>query len=175
MPNTPNSLPESISLSFQKLQSAASTLNSVSDDLAKFVARIDESLKKLNLGVSVWVSFHEWDDSHEGGSSYRSEDVGYAKINGRWAICLRKIAGDYTDPDREVGEEWLFNDAPRALRLEAVGKIAKLLEELSESATSMTTKVRGKLSEVEAIADAINPRAPLSTRSATSRNVEGVK
>src|SRR5271170_7719142 len=126
MPIDPSALAENVSISFQKLHDAAGTLNSVSDELGKFITRIDESLRKLNIGLTVWVRVSGWDNHDEGGTEFWLEQVGYTKIKSKWGLCLRRVDGDYQYPDHDSEEIWPFNDAPRAQRLEALDKIAEL-------------------------------------------------
>ena len=57
--------------------------------------------------------------------------------------------------DDEV-EEWAFNDAPRWMRIEAVGMIPELLEHLVEQVEDATKKIKGKTTEARSLAAAIN-------------------
>src|SRR5437016_12198523 len=97
--------------SYQKLHSVAIDLNVASDQIGKLVGELDSAIKKLNLGITVWatVGSNEWADG-----SYRSHDIGYAKINGEWGIGLRIVNGNSNnpDPEQERTEEWHVNDAP---------------------------------------------------------------
>lgn len=153
MPSTQGSLSERVASSYNELSSAASVLNAVSDELGKSILELDAALRKLNLGISFWTRFQGADPAAED-SSYWSEDIGYAKISGKWGIGLRTVAGDMNRDD-EVIEEWPFNDAPRSLRLSAVDKIPELLEKLSKEAVKTTDKIRGKLAGVREVAAAV--------------------
>jgi hypothetical protein len=158
MPIDPATLAQSVSSSFQKLHDAAGSLNIVSDELGKHIARIDESLRKLNLGITVWVSVSGWDNNDEGGSNFWSEEVGYAKINGKWGVCLRRVEGSFSHPDHDSIEIWAFNDAPRVQRLDALDKIPDLLQKLSVEAEKLTTRVKSRLSDVQVVANALGPQ-----------------
>jgi hypothetical protein len=158
MANAPSALAESVSASFQKLHDAAGTLNNVSDELGKSITCIDESLRKLNLGITAWVEVSGWDDTVEGGFSYSSEDVGYAKINGKWGICLRKLAGNHQYPDSDSVEIWAFSDAPRIQRLQALDKIPNLLQKLSDEAATITARLQARLADVQVIADTVSSK-----------------
>jgi hypothetical protein len=138
--------------SFQQLTEAATDLNSASDSLGRSISELDLALKKLNLGIRVWVTAQ----SDEEDASYRRKELGYAKVDGRWGIALRTVSGNYNDPDeRDYIEEWLFNDAPRNLRIGAIGKIPELLAALSNEASETTKLIKGKLAEAEEVATAI--------------------
>ncbi len=130
-----------------RLADAASTLNSVSDALGTQMTRIDELLKKMNLGISCWTSIKSGDDW--------SLDLGYAKVDRIWGIALRSSRGS-----REAGtyEEqlWLFNDASRYMRLDTAGKIPQLLEALLVQAEEMTKQVRARFGQVQTMADAMS-------------------
>ncbi len=146
-------LSEAVSASFLELSAAAKALNAVSDELGKAVSDIDESLKKLNLGIEVWVVVYEGADERD--HSFWSRDIGYSKIDSRWGIGLRKVFGNYRDPDEAATETWLFNDAPRSLRLEAIEKIPELLKKLSGVAAKTTKALEAKVADTQAVASAV--------------------
>ena len=115
---------------------------------------MDIALKKLNLGITVWVPVSK-NGGGESDSWYVNQDIGYAKIGSTWGVSLRTIDGDYALPESEDIDSWLFNDAPRTLRIAAIEKIPELLEKLSNEAIETTKKLRGKLADAQAVAQAI--------------------
>ena len=141
-------------LAFQKLTAAALTLNSASDKLGQSIAELDASLKKLNLGISSWVEFSTW--SSPEGLEHSVEKLGYDKINGKWGIAIRTIAGHESFPEEADEEEWLFNDAPRALRIRATEMIPNLIDLLTKNAIETTKQVNGRAAEFQELAEAIN-------------------
>ena len=62
MPDQPT-LGQRVFSSFAQLSTVAADLNAVSDDLGDPVADIDAALKKLNIGISVWVNVCCWEAS----------------------------------------------------------------------------------------------------------------
>jgi hypothetical protein len=96
--------------------------------------------------------FYKW----ERFDYYGSEDIGYAKVGGKWGVAIRTINGHSEDPDGENVEQWLFNDAPRLLRVSSIEKIPELLEALLKRAAEMTAKIIEKTKEVDAIVEAIS-------------------
>lgn len=146
-----NSRISRVQTSFQKLTTAAASLNTISDQLGKVVVELDESLKTLNLGISSWIPFRQWEDIPD----YSYDEVGYAKIGGKWGIGIRSRSGDYHDPDQENIEAWLFKDAPRALRIDAIDKIPELLEKLIDDADSTVKRINEKLRMSQELATAI--------------------
>ncbi len=144
--------------SFEKLSSAAKNLNNVSDELGRAITAIDYILQRLNLGVPTWVKIHGGVDQNTG-EYYWSRDIGYAKIGNRWGIALCTREGDYSSPDEERCEEWLFNDAPRWLRVEGVEKIPDLLEELIKNTEETTKKIKGKIDHAKQLAGALKQAA----------------
>jgi hypothetical protein len=151
MPANGDSLAERVQSSYLQLSSVASDLNTVSDELGKSIAEIDLALKKLNLGVSVWVDINEWEDDLD----YYKEQLGYAKIDGKWGIALRTVSGNLNWPDRDEVEQWLFSDAPRRLRLAAIETLPDMLKSLSDEAVETTSKIKGKLAEAKEVAAAV--------------------
>jgi hypothetical protein len=155
MSSTDDSLAERVQSSYLQLSAIASDLNSVSDQLGKSIAEIDDVLKKLNLGVSVWVTIVADEDV----PFYWTEDLGYSKIDGKWGISLRSVSGNYSE-DSERVESWLFNDAPRALRLSAISKLPELLKKLSEEAAETTKKIKDRLKEAQQVVIALKTAVP---------------
>jgi hypothetical protein len=157
MSTNPNSLSERVSVFYSQLSSVANELNAASDELGKSVAQIDNALKKLNLGITAWVTVQSWQADERGDHEFWDESLGYAKINGKWGVCLRRTEGNLRDPDMAEVEEWLFSDAPRVLRLLSIDKIPELLEKLTAQAQLATTKIQAKLASAQAVAAALNP------------------
>jgi hypothetical protein len=141
---------------FKQLSVAALDLNSASDELGKCVTALDAVLKTLNLGIAAWVRVMEYGDRS---GDFRIHKLGYAKIGGRWGIALRTVEGNENWPEESEREQWLFNDAPRALRIEAVDKLPELLAELIKEATTTSQKIREKTSQARQLAATINRTA----------------
>ena len=110
--------------SYRQLPLVATSLNTESDKLNASVTRLETLLKKHPIGVSSWVSFNESSD----GNRYSSDEVGFAKINGKWGLAIRSVSGHMQYPDSEECETWPFNESPRRLRVNAVSKFPELLE-----------------------------------------------
>jgi hypothetical protein len=139
---------------FKALSSVSSSLNTASDELTKAVSILDEALKKLNIGLSVWVGFRSWaTDSSE--TEYDEEQIGYSKLSGKWGITMRRIWGDHVIDRHEVDGPWFFNDAPREMRLLGVDKIPDLIEALNKEASDTTKKIQSKTDELRDLALAI--------------------
>lgn len=134
-----DSFSERVSSSYQQLSLAASHLNLVSDELGKSIAILDAALKKLNLGISTWSRLDRWEDAV---GNYSTRYLGYAKVGNRWGIALRTVAGNNTQREDATVEEWLFNEAPRTLRIEAVDKLPDLFENLIKEADIAIRKVK---------------------------------
>ena len=83
---------------FQTLSSVAPTLNAASDELTKAVGYLDVTLKKLNVGISVWVTFADLTGYPDDGD-YDLEQIGYTKLNGEWGLALRHIWGNHATDD----------------------------------------------------------------------------
>jgi hypothetical protein len=146
--------PERTQSLFKELTATAALLNSASDELTEVVSCVDQALKPLNLGVSAWVEMTGGRDGNSG--SYWSRDIGYSKVGKKWGIALRERSGnDFAEPGDEECEIWLFDDAPRWLRIESVGKIPDLLEHLIKQATSTTNRLRKKTEEAKVLVEAI--------------------
>jgi hypothetical protein len=142
-----------ISASFKELADSAARLNSVSDELAKAIRPIDAALKKLNLGVAAWHSYASFEDPNSG--DYWSRYIGYARVGRKWGLALSTVSGNHNHPDADE-EEWLFNDAPRWMRIEALDHIPDLLERLVEQANEVAEDLLKKTEHARALAHTIS-------------------
>ena len=152
-----DSLAERVQASYLELSAVAADLNNVSDELGKSVVEIDAALKKLNLGISVWVGVHHWSD--DDGLDFYDEEIGYGKVQNKWGISLRTISGNRQWPDQDTVELWSFNDGPRTLRLNSIEKLPELLTTLSKEAVATTLKIKNKLADAQAVALAVSDAA----------------
>lgn len=150
MPGKEDSVTVRVSSAYKQLTTAASELNAVSDELGKFVTALDAAIKKLNLGISTWIRL---DSREDGLGNYAKRDLGYAKVSGRWGIALRAMAGNHNSPDISDLEEWLFNEAPRSLRIEAIEKLPDLFEGLIKEAEAATAQIRSRTSQAQQLAN----------------------
>lgn len=157
MVSTKSNLPVSdrLAQSLKDLRESAATLNQASDELAKAISPIDAALKKLNLGVTAW---HQYTGAAESDGSFWNRSIGYAKIAGKWGLALSTSSGYMHDPEYDH-EAWLFNDAPRWMRIEAVEHVPALVEELVKSVKKTasdlqvkTTKARDLAAMIAAVA-----------------------
>ena len=153
-------LNQRISNSYKQLSEAATQLNAVSDELGKFVTALDAALRRLNLGITTWLRLESRED---GSGNYTKRDLGYAKIGNKWGIALRTMTGNHNDVDDSNVEEWLFNDAPRALRIESVEKLPDLFESLVKEADVATKNIRTKMERAQALATALPQQAAAAT------------
>ena len=141
-----------IAAAYKRLAASADSLNAKSDEFSKQVAVLDSALKKLNLGIAAWQRIRGGEDRN---GNYWSEDVGYAKINGKWGLAIRERRGN-TNADSEENEEWLFNDAPRTLRISAVDQMSGLLDKLVASAGKTARKIDEKTAQAKSLAAALS-------------------
>ena len=138
------------------LSTLAPQLNTASNELNKVVSVFDDAFKRLNIGLSTWVSFRFRQESERDSGNFDEDQVGYAKIDGKWGIALRRIYGNY---DAEVFHEngpWLFSDAPRELRIASIDYIPKLIEQLGKEAFDTTRKVEEKTKALRNLASTLN-------------------
>ena len=138
-----------VSSAYKQLSSAAAELNLVSDELSKFVGALDTALKKLNLGIATWIRL---DSREDGPGNYIKRDLGYAKLGGRWGIALRTMSGNHNTPDVSTDEEWLFNEAPRSLRIESIEKLPDLFDALIKEAEGATEQIKARTTQAQNLA-----------------------
>ena len=136
---------ERVQNSYKELNVAAKELNSASDGLKEAVSVLDAALQRLNLGVSAWVVLGSNDDGQD---EWWDRRIGYTKIGKDWRIALSYRRGHYQWPDDDHVEEWAFDDAPRWMRIESVGKIPELLDALITQAKETAGKMKKKTQQV---------------------------
>jgi hypothetical protein len=147
--------PPSIPSSLKALSQSAVDLNTATHRLTKSIETLDNALKKLNLGISSWV------ETSLGGSQdgrfWSREELGYAKVSGKWGLALRASSGDECDTDGEhdTFTEWLFCDASRDMRIRALPHLPQLIAQLNTDAKSVTARISENVKEAEELAHAI--------------------
>jgi hypothetical protein len=142
---------EKVQTFYKQLSHAATDLNTASDELAKPIKVWEVALKKLNLGVPAWVDISKGGDEPD----WWDRGVGYTRLKDGWGIALRTRSGNYNYPDEGSEELWAFNDAPRWLRIEGVGKLPDLLGALLKQAEDTTKKLKAKVAQANELAEAI--------------------
>src|SRR6266852_2109512 len=75
--------------SYKQLSLAAVSLNNASDELGRAISALDAALKKLNLGVSAWVTLSSNDGVQTGQDWWWKREFGYTKVRDKWGIALR--------------------------------------------------------------------------------------
>jgi hypothetical protein len=119
--------------SFNSLSVAAHNVNAASSALGNAITALNDALVRLNPGVEAWVTFCRWTEEDSQWTT-EEERLGYAKTNNRWGISLARVTVDNSDSTETTQESWLFNDAPRSMRLRAIDDIPQLIEALSKEA-----------------------------------------
>jgi hypothetical protein len=143
-----------VSLSLDKLSDTAVTLNSASRRLNEAVEQLNAALKQLNLGIPAWISTF----SHEEGQIVDSEEIGYARVKGKWGICIRRTIEGFGGPDPEE-TEWHFEDAPRDMRIRNVPFLHKLIAKLNDDALETAQQITESATDAEELAMAISTLA----------------
>jgi hypothetical protein len=70
------------------------------------------------------------------------------------------MSGNHNAIDESSVEEWLFNDAPRALRIESVEKLPDLFESLVKEADAATKQIKSKTQHAQQLVTALGEPGP---------------
>jgi cell division septum initiation protein DivIVA len=162
---------EKIQSHFQTLSNIASSLNAASDELTSSVKILSDSLKKLNVGLTVWVVFRTRIDDVP--HLYDHDEIGYCKVGGEWGIALRSVNGNLARDEHNTESLYLFNDAPREMRLAAVDRLPALIEALAKEAFNTTKRVQQKAQQVRELAQAIS-NASVAEQPTPTQNVKPI-
>jgi hypothetical protein len=144
------------SKNFSNLSKATSILNKASGELASAISQLDEMLQNLNIGLTAWITFRSRETESP---EYDNDQLGYAKVSGKWGLAIQRIYGDPSQGQEDVVGPWLFNDASRELRLLAVDKIPELLELLANVAAKTAERVEEKTRHVRVVTSAVQTLA----------------
>ncbi len=124
------------------------------------VTTLDSALQRLNLGIVVWVEVSRNHDE-KFPATFECEQLGYAKTNGNWGLAIRKLLGNVNSPENsKVRDIWLFNDAPRGVRLRAVEKLPEVIDQLARSAMRTAERLKKKVAETRGFATSIGVSQP---------------
>jgi hypothetical protein len=156
---------------FQSLSLVATSLNSSSDELTKVIGVLDEALKKLNIGLTVWIEYQrrgveEWE--------YDDDQVGYAKVNGKWGIALQRRWGNHRDDIHDYEGPWVFGEAPREMRLESLDSIPKLIEKLGQQGSDTAKRIEKKTEELRKLTGIITEVANGDLQKAPGAQTSGL-
>jgi hypothetical protein len=143
-----------IASSFKQLNVVSAELNSASRELGKSISSLEAALKGLNLGISAWHSIAGHED-FEGDGSFWRRDLGYTKIGNEWRIALKQVSGHLQDRGNGDEEVWAFNEAPRWMCVEAVGKLPDLFETLIKRVVETTAKLKARIPETDELVAAV--------------------
>jgi hypothetical protein len=144
-------LNERVQRSFHRLSESAKALNKTSDQVSNSIGELDIALQKLNLGVSFWIPIHE--EVKNGLIVTRS--IGYDRVGSRWGIAIESVARkNSTVPPTETSR-WLFNEAPRWLRVRGLETIPFLLDGLANEADKHRAVLDPKVKFVQDIVSSV--------------------
>jgi hypothetical protein len=142
---------------YAKLSKCAGGLNEASDELGRSMSEVDMAVQNLNLGVSAWIDIPGgWEDPW---GAYCKWQLGYDRVGKRWGIALRTVDGADDRPDDDI-TPWLFNDAPRAMRVEAIEKLPDLLRALIAKVDDTAAAIERKTSRAREFAQGIATLTP---------------
>lgn len=150
-----SSVPASL---LKQLSAASDSINNATDQFNAQVKTIEDSLASYNLGVSGWVPaciLSEKTSDQDGNTYHYSRQIslGYQKENGKWCLMISSWIAEFEDYDK-----WIFRDAPRELRMEAIAGLPRLLEKLIEEANKLAEEVSKKTAEARTVVAAIKPK-----------------
>jgi hypothetical protein len=160
VPSFPIPAPDKVAASFRQLEAAASQLNAVSDELGKSIAALDATLARLNLGVSTWVTVVDEQDGTTG--AFWEHRLGYTRVGSKWGLALRHRYGFVYEEEQARCEEWLFNDAPRIYRIEAIDALPKLVDALVREADLTVVKLKDRIAKAQQLVKAFSAATPVT-------------
>lgn len=142
-----------ISRLLAELAQTAQTLNRESDSINALIERFEETLRKLNVGLEVWVTDpslrrEHWTEENDEGEvverGTREDELGFAKYPDEWRLVIRTAAyREHPDGRWELVNTGHYTpllkympllQASRDIRIKALALFPALLKELKREA-----------------------------------------
>lgn len=151
-----------ISTLLSNLAETAATLNKESDHINTLIEQLGEKLRKLNIGIEVWVEEPELssvEDEEEVGeveegnpikqdSSYDTQ-LGFTRLHDTWQLAVRQVLyrrypdyGSRWDFVRVESDYSRLLDASRSIRIAALAAFPALLKKLQEETEAAVRTIR---------------------------------
>jgi hypothetical protein len=149
-----------VQASMARLTSLSQVLNNASDQLSQSIGEIEGALNQLNWGVSAWVhddpvSVEEFSKAGPDGNPikvHKLQELGYANSGGTWGIVLASGTEESWPEDVKIT---FLRDAPLEVKLRAMERIPRLLDEVAEGLNKITQQATQKAAEAKEIASAL--------------------
>lgn len=148
----PALMKSSIESTLSKLAYVSDSLNKSSDSLSNQILEVESALQRYGLGVPVWVMMSSWEVEVPvigamNTNVTRMLCLGYGKFCGKWGL----LVSECEDIPHE-GNISFLREVSREMKLEAVGKLPALLQELLKKATEVAAEATKKADETREIA-----------------------
>ena len=154
-PSSADSRSAKLKTSFLNLSKASRELNTASDAFGAAITSLDEAINELNPGVTAWVTVSRSTPDEDAPWASFEERLGYDKTKGRWGLTLCTVNVDGDEGSETTAGLWLFNDAPRSLRLRAIDRIPELIEALAKEASYTAKRVTEQADHAMDLAESI--------------------
>jgi hypothetical protein len=149
----------------KQLSVASSALNNATDEFNQQIKNIEEALASYSIGISAWVPAYTipWEvcDEETGTPIADGETkyfLGYQKSGGKWSLLVASECDYNRSPGKPDRTDWVLRDAPREVRIRAIGAIPKLLEALIAEANRLAAEVSRQTVEVRTLSASIKPK-----------------
>ncbi len=130
---------------FSDLSETAATLNRESDTINSIIEHFEDALRKLNIGLEVWLDSDVLTADRHTLSSPVGDTIelveyqlGYAKLRGQWQLGIRQAVyqldnGGF-DQAMEVKSYQLLREASREMRIASLRLFPTLLQAIKKEA-----------------------------------------
>jgi len=139
---------DSLEETLRSLTAVSQTLNKSSDLLNESITEVENALKKFNLGIEARVGIYSQLLDDRTGVSHVIE-LKYGRHQGKWGL----LAVDYIDEDPDsTWDERFLREAPREVRLAAIGKLPDLIRVLIQESEKSAREAMAKAEAAREIA-----------------------
>jgi len=119
--------PEDFDGPLATLKAVAADLKHESDSINEIIASVEAQIVASNIGLEHWIEL-EYDDLVG-----PVTELGWAKVNDRWRLAVR-LVGTYRTKE--------LASVSRSMRIRALSRLSKLIEELSWQAAKTMEIIR---------------------------------
>lgn len=136
-----------------RLSLSSEVLNKTLDNVGVTVSSINQSLQRMNIGVSACAETgFSWERSD---GDFENHLLTYSKVDGAWGLQIVVISGNVYDQESVTCDTFRFNHAPREARAAAIMALPALLRSLTHRTEEMTKQIVNDSSGAIALASAL--------------------
>ncbi len=139
-----------ITESLARIGEQTARLNQLCDEGAATIRDLEDTLEKMNVGVSASLTIHSYED-HSGWYEY--EHFVYRRIGGRFRIGY--ASGDCS-PESEIEKPW--SDCSRQIKIDTLHRLPELVAKIAEEVETRAKEAEKAIASVKKLATSMKKK-----------------